>query len=207
MRRRSHTGLGFTDLLFNALLGFVVMFVLAFLLINPIAKSGAIDPKAEFLITLAWADGRREDVDLYVLDPAGNLVWFRSREAGLMHLDRDDLGQSNDVLEVAGQRIANPLNQEIVSIRGILPGEYVVNVHLYRDDGGQPVPATVKVEKLNPNVQLVFYGEVELVAPGDERTGVRFTLAPDGTVVDVNRLPKRIVPLGKMAGSPAGAGR
>jgi hypothetical protein len=84
MRRRSHIGLGFTNLLFNALLGFVVMFALAFLLINPIAKSGAIDPKAEFLITLAWANG----VDLYVEDPAGNLVWFRSREAGLMHLDR-----------------------------------------------------------------------------------------------------------------------
>jgi hypothetical protein len=36
---------------------------------------------------------------------------------------------------------------------------------------------------------------------------VRFTLAPDGTVVDVNRLPKRIVPLGKMSAGPAGAGR
>ena len=32
----------FTDLLFNALLGFVVMFVLAYLLINPIAKTGLL---------------------------------------------------------------------------------------------------------------------------------------------------------------------
>jgi hypothetical protein len=38
MRRRSEIGVGFTDLLFNALLGFVVMFVLAFLLINPIRQ-------------------------------------------------------------------------------------------------------------------------------------------------------------------------
>ena len=60
MRRPDHVGVAFTDLLFNALLGFVVMFVLAFLLINPIAKSGAIDPKAEFLITLTWPEGRRE---------------------------------------------------------------------------------------------------------------------------------------------------
>ena len=52
MRRSNHVGIGFTDLLFNALLGFVVMFVLAVLLINPIAKSGAVDAKAEFLITL-----------------------------------------------------------------------------------------------------------------------------------------------------------
>jgi hypothetical protein len=64
MRWSDHIGVGFTDLLFNALLDFVVMFLLAFLLINPVAKSGAIDSKAEFLITLSWPDGRLEDVDL-----------------------------------------------------------------------------------------------------------------------------------------------
>jgi hypothetical protein len=160
MVRRQRSELGFTDLLFNALLGFVVMFVIAFLLINPVAETGAVDNKAEFLITLTWPDGRMEDVDLYVEDPDGRLVWFRAREAGLMHLDRDDLGQSNDVIEVAGKKIVNPVNQEIVSIRGLAAGEYVVNVHLYRDDGGKPVPATVRVEKLNPRVELIFHGEV-----------------------------------------------
>jgi hypothetical protein len=199
MRRRSGIGLGFTDLLFNALLGFVVMFVLAFLLINPIAKTGAVDPKAEFLVTLTWPDGRPEDVDLYVADPAANLVWFRQREAGLMHLDRDDLGQRNDSIEVAGRRIANPLNQEVVAIRGIVPGEFVVNVHLYRAHGGGAVPATVKVEKLNPKVELVFYGTVTLRTQGDERTAVRFALGADGRVRDVNRLAKRIVPLRRIA--------
>lgn len=199
MRRSNHVGIGFTDLLFNALLGFVVMFVLAVLLINPIAKSGAIDPKAEFLITLSWPDGRREDVDLYVEDPAGRLVWFRSREAGLMHLDRDDLGERNDVIEVAGRRVLNPLNQEIVSIRGILPGEYVVNLHLYRADGDQSVPATVKIEKLNPQVQLVFYGPLTLTEQGDEQTAARFSLAADGRVRDLNQLPKPLVPLRRLA--------
>ena len=196
MRRSSPIGVGFTDLLFNALLGFVVMFVLAYLLINPIAKTGAVDAKAEFLITLTWPDGRREDVDLYVEDPAGNLVWFRTREAGLMHLDRDDLGRSNDVIRVAGREIVNPLNQEIVSIRGIQPGEYVVNLHLYRAQADQqPVPATVKVEKLNPRVEVVFYGEVALARPREERTAVRFKVAADGTVGDVNQLAKALVPL------------
>jgi hypothetical protein len=199
MRRHSEVGVGFTDLLFNALLGFVVMFVLAFILINPIARTGAVDPKAEFLITLAWPEGRAEDVDLYVRDPAGNLVWFRQREAGLMHLDRDDLGQRNDYVEVAGRKIVNPLNQEIVSVRGLVPGEFVVNVHLYRERGGEPVPATVKVEKLNPKVELVFYGTVMLAARGDERTAVRFALGADGRVRDVNRLALRLVPLKRIA--------
>ncbi len=199
MRRSDHVGVAFTDLLFNALLGFVVMFVLAFLLINPIARSGAIDPKAEFLITLSWPDGRREDVDLYVEDPAGRLVWFRSREAGLMHLDRDDLGERNDVIEVAGRRVLNPLNQEIVSIRGIMPGEYVVNLHLYRTDGDQPVPATVKIEKLNPKVELVFFGPLTLTAQGDEQTAARFSLGADGRVRDLSHLPKQLVPLRRVA--------
>ncbi len=205
MRRSDHIGVGFADLLFNALLGFVVMFVLAFLLINPVAKSGAIDPKAEFLITLNWPDGRLEDVDLYVEDPLGELVWFRNREAGLMHLDRDDLGQLNDAIEVAGRRVINPINQETVSIRGIVPGEYVVNLHLYRAAGAGPVPATVKVEKLNPSVQLVFYGPVALTEQGDERTAVRFLVGGDGRVLDVNQLPKSIVPLRRLAAGAPGA--
>ena len=196
-------GVGFTDLLFNALLGFAVMFVLAFLLINPVAKTGAVDSKAEFLITLSWPDGRREDVDLYVEDPDGHLVWFRTREAGLMHLDRDDLGRSNDVVRSAGREIVNPLNQEIVSIRGIQPGEYVVNLHLYRAaPEPEPVPAKIKVEKLNPKVEIVFYGEVVLGRPSEERTAVRFSVRTDGSVSGVNQLPKELVPLRYAASTP-----
>jgi hypothetical protein len=199
MRRSNHIGIAFTDLLFNALLGFVVMFVLAVLLINPIAQSGAVDSKAEFLITLTWPEGRREDVDLYVQDPAGEMVWFRSREAGLMHLDRDDLGERNDMIEVGGRQVVNPLNQEIVSIRGILPGEYVVNLHLYRGDGAQPVPASVKIEKLNPKVELVFFRPLTLIEQGHERTAARFSIGSDGRVRDVNQLSKQLVPLRRLA--------
>lgn len=199
MVRRNRSELGFTDLLFNALLGFVVMFVIAFLLINPIAETGAVDNKAEFLISLTWPDGRREDIDLYVADPDGRLVWFRSREAGLMHLDRDDLGLGNDVIEVAGKKIVSPVNQEVVSIRGIAPGEYVVNLHLYRDHQGKAVPVKVKVEKLNPKVQLVYYGDVTLIERGEERTAVRFSVTSTGEVRNVNRLAKAIVPFRRAA--------
>jgi hypothetical protein len=204
MRRSSAIGVGFTDLLFNALLGFVVMFVLAFLMVNPIAKSGAVDAKAEFLVTLSWPDGRSEDVDLYVEDPAGNLVWFRQREAGLMHLDRDDLGRSNDVIRIGGREVVHPLNQEVVSIRGIQPGEYVVNLHLYRAaPDPRPVPATIKVEKLNPRVEVVFFGEIVLERPSDERTAVRFSVRADGGVTGVNQLPKQLVPLRRAASAAA----
>lgn len=116
-----------------------------------------------------------------------------------MHLDRDDLGLGNDVMEVAGKKVVNPVNQEIVSIRGIASGEYVVNLHLYRDDRGQSVPVKVKVEKLNPKVELVYYGDVILKRRGDERTAVRFSVTSDGRVHDVNRLTKAIVPYRRTA--------
>ena len=206
MRRRSAQALGFTDLLFNGLLGFAVMFVLAYLMINPTAKTGAVDNKAEFLVTLSWPDGRREDVDLYVLDPDGNLVWYGRREAGLMHLDRDDLGRANDVVVVDGREVVNPLNQEIVAIRGILAGEYVVNVHLYRATReAAPVPVNVKVEKLNPSVSVVHYGGFELTRQSEERTAVRFTVRADGGVGDVNTLPRRLAPMRRAPAAGAGS--
>lgn len=205
MRRRDPQALGFTDLLFNGLLGFAVMFVLAYLMINPTAKTGAVDNKAEFLVTLSWPDGRRDDVDVYVLDPDGNLVWYGQREAGLMHLDRDDLGRTNDVVVVDGQEVVNPLNQEIVAIRGILPGEYVVNVHLYRAAGDGAVPIGLKVEKLNPSVSVVHYASFELTRQGEERTAVRFSVRADGGVGDVNTLPRRLVPLRRAPAAGAGS--
>ena len=108
-------------------------------------------------------------------------------------------------VEIAGQRVVNPLNQEVVSIRGVVPGEYVVNVHLYRADGDLPVLTKVKVEKLNPRVEVVFYGEVILGGEGDEQTAVRFSVRPDGGFADVNRLPRSIVPFRRLAaGAEAG---
>ena len=120
-----------------------------------------------------------------------------------MHLDRDDLGRSNDVIRVAGREIVHPLNQEIVSIRGIQPGEYVVYLHLYRAaPEARPVPATVKVEKLNPKVEVIFYGEIVLGRPSEERTAVRFSVHADGDVADVNELAKALVPLRGTARAP-----
>ena len=122
MQRRYHTNLPFLDLLFNVLIGFVFLFIVSFLLINPIAKRADIEVKAEFLITVFWPDNLEDDVDIYVEDPAGNLVWFKSREPGLMHLDRDDLGKRNDEVVTAAGTILFPENREIVTLRGIVPG-------------------------------------------------------------------------------------
>ena len=127
-----------------------ILGIVSFLLNNPVAKKADIIVKAEFLITVFWPDNLEDDVDIYVEDPAGNLVWFKSREPGLMHLDRDDLGKRNDEVTTAAGTILFPENREIVTLRGIVPGEYVVIVHCYFKVRGDPVPVTIQIDKINP---------------------------------------------------------
>ena len=183
----------FSDLLFNTLLIFVMLFAVAMMAMNPKAKTGVIDAKAEFIITVTWPDLNPNDIDTWVQDPGGNLVWFRAREAGMMHLDRDDRGLSNDTIVINGQKVVNPLNQEVVTIRGFAPGEYTVNVHYYETKDGQPVSVNVSVVKVNPRAEVVFYGTVTLQRKGDEATAARFTVERDGTVSAVNTLAKKLV--------------
>jgi len=184
----------FYDMLFNMLIAFVFCFIVALLAMNPRAlKAGDVPAKAEFIVTVSWPDYDPNDIDTWVQDPAGNLVWFRAREAGLMHLDRDDRGLTNDVIVVNGKQVVNPLNQEVVTIRGIAPGEFTVNAHYYESKDGLPVEVTVSVIKVNPRAEVVFYGNVTLARKGDEATAVRFTVLPDGAVTNVNTLPKTLV--------------
>jgi len=184
----------FYDMLFNMLIAFVFCFIVALLAMNPRAlKAGDIPAKAEFIITLSWPDYDPNDIDTWVQGPSGDLVWFRAREAALMHLDRDDRGLSNDTLSVNGRDIVNPLNQEVVTIRGIAPGEYVVNAHYYDSRNDKPVPVTVSVVKVNPRAEVVYYGQVTLQRKGDEITVVRFTVQRDGGVGQITTLAKKLV--------------
>jgi len=176
----------FTDLLFNALLGFVFMFVIAYMLINPQAKSGTVDVKAEYIITTNWPDYNPDDIDTYVEDPVGDIAWYHSKEAGLVHLDRDDRGSYRDTITVNGKKIMNPLNQETVTIRGIVPGEYTVNVVHYVANSTDPVPVSVKVERINPVAEVLYYDTVYLDHKGQEETVVRFTLDAEGNPSHVN---------------------
>lgn len=188
----------FTDLLFNALLTFTFLFLIALLLMNPTAKSGIINPKAEFMITVSWPDNIPDDIDTWVEGPKGQLIWFKRPQEGLMHLDRDDRGTVNDMQLVDGKEIINPLNQEIVSIRGRPPGEFIVNIHYYRSQTLEAVPVTVYLAEVNPTLKVLHYATTTLQGEGEERTAVRFTITPSGKVTQINTLQKSIVLGGKV---------
>ena len=195
----------FSALLFNSLKAITFMFFISFAMINKPADEGKIDPKAEMIITVTWPDNNPDDVDTYVMDPAGNIVWYNLREAGLMHLERDDRGMFKDVILLNNEEVSNPLNQETIAFRGLQDGEYVVNIVHYIANGSSPLPVEVKVEKLNPTVEVIFYQTLELRGTGDEVTAVRFTL--DGAeVTNVTNAPRSLVELTRAGGKAPGSG-
>ena len=183
----------FTDLLFNTLLGFAFMFAIAFMLISDPSEGGKVESKAEILISVRWPDNHPDDVDAIVESPEGDLVWYYNRDTGLMHLDRDDRGIFADKMNVNGALISNPINQETVTIRALQSGEYVVNLLHYQANYDEPLTVDVKVEKLNPEVELIYYGSHELEGVGDEETAVRFSVDSQKNISNVNQMPKRLL--------------
>jgi hypothetical protein len=180
-------------MLFKALQVIAFLFFIALLAIKTRDDEGKVDPRLEFLVTVSWPDKHPDDIDMFVQDPIGNMVWYRRRESGFMVLDRDDRGGLNDFIMVNGQKVPSPIRQEIVSIRGVVAGEYTVNVYHFAALTGQPVPVTVKVEKLNPKVQVVYYDTIEVDHGGTEKTAVRFVMDKAGAVVDVNHDNKSLL--------------
>src|SRR5882672_12153179 len=183
----------FSVMLFKALQVIAFLFFIALLAIRPEATDGKIDSKAEFIITMDWPDNHPDDLDMFVQDPVGNIAWYRRREAGFLVLDRDDRGGANDFIIVNGKKIPSPIREEIVTVRGIVPGEYTINVSHFQATTGQPVAASVKVQKLNPTAQVIFDNKLMLDHSGDEKTALRFRIDTEGKVIDVQQRPKSLL--------------
>jgi len=192
MKRNYHTNLAFLDLLFNTLLCFATLFCLAFILINPARQDKNSDINAGFIITVVWPASLDDDVDTYVSDPQNNLVAYMRREQGLMHLDRDDVGFKSDRIVTPSGVVEFKENREVVTLRGTLSGEYVVNVHCYFKVGPEPVPVTIQIDKINP-YSVVLRETVDLTNKGEEITVTRFSVNSNGKVINVNKLPKKLV--------------
>ena len=181
--------IGFTDLLFNILVGFAFLFIIAFLLIKPEAKKKDFERRAEFVVVMEWDNDASGDMDLYVEDPTNKQVSFRYHNHNFMHLDKDDLGAMNDtVINADGSRTTIAINREVVTIRGIIKGEYTVNGHYYsvrspKINQKKPV-ITVRVElhKVNPYT-IAWVGEKTFTHRGQEETFLRFRLDQEGKLL------------------------
>ena len=182
----------FTDLLFNILLGFTFLFFITILFINPISKLGNVNLKAEYIITVDWQDNLPDDVDIWVQDPNGEIVSYLKKDAGWLHLDRDDQGIINDVVIINNKEVIYPINKEVVTLRGIIPGEYIVNLYLYEHKSKEPVEAKIIIEKVNPSLKLVYFNNTVLETKDTEITIARFNLDAEGDFT-IGSLQKEIL--------------
>ena len=196
---RYKSTIAFTDLLFNILVGFAFLFIVAFLLIKPEAKKQDFERKAEFVVVMEWGKLAHGDLDLYVQDPTGAQCSFRLPVANFMHLDKDDLGASNDTVTNAdGSTTTVRINREVITIRGIIEGEYIINAHYYsmrlwadtrpgeerkKDTKRGDTVVKIELHKVNP-YSVLWSGEKTFTEKGQEETYLRFRLDRDGNLLE-----------------------
>jgi hypothetical protein len=160
----------------------------AFILIKPESKKKDFERRAEYIVVLEWDKGVPDDLDLYVRDPLGGLVSFRHPRVNFSHLDKDDLGSRNDsVIMSDGTLKTIPINREVVTIRGIIPGEWIINAHYYSSYNlirtkDRALNVKVELHKVNPYSILGIW-EKKYYRKGQEETFVRFTIDTKGKMI------------------------
>ena len=171
----------FRDLIMLTLSGFVTV---AILLLPHIGESKAkaatelLEPPGNVIVEVRWPDQLDSDVDLWVQAPGDIPVGYSNKGGAIFNLLRDDLGRRADATE---------MNYEVSYSRGIPPGEYVVNVHLYRNAAGvSPIPVTVVASvksSQTESARQLLSTKVALTREGQELTVFRFKLDAAGQLV------------------------
>jgi hypothetical protein len=167
-------GTVFRDFTMLMVLGFVAMVIWLLPHINPPETAADYTPPGNVVVAIHWPEGDI-DVDLWVMGPGQSApVGYSNKNSELFNLLRDDLG-APDIER----------NYENAYSRGIVAGEYIVNVHCYRCPDA-PVPVDVEVhlsrEDVDKGMVPVATTTVELERSGQERTALRFRLDAEGEV-------------------------
>lgn len=152
-------------------------------------KNQGIQHKAEFIITMTWDKKDVNDMDLWLKDPNGNIIYYKDKKSNAMFLDRDDLGQGNDKIVINGQEKIIEINQEIISIRAIVPGRWILAVHFYKrydkNPPGTKIPVEIQMSKMNPEVKIVFNETREMSYTWQETTVAIFDMTADGKIENI----------------------
>ena len=174
------SGTVFRDVVMLALAGFVVLVIMLLPHLNPpgTKTADATTPPGNVIIEVRWPDETDADVDLWVQAPGDVPVGYSNKGGAVFNLLRDDLGKRADV---------TGLNYETSYSRGILPGEYAVNLHLYRNpSNAYPVPVTVVTsvkQGADDAARQLLASKVLLAREGEEMTVYRFGLSAAGALV------------------------
>ncbi|GEO36651.1 hypothetical protein SAE02_07990 [Skermanella aerolata] len=183
-------GTVFRDVITLALCGFVAVVILLLPHLNPKQEAKAAVASTvpgNVMIEARWADELDSDIDLWVQAPGDVPVGYSNKSGVIFNLLRDDLGRNADPTQ---------LNYEVTYSRGVPPGEYAVNLHMYRNKSKvSPVKVTVVTSVKKPNsesAKQILTSSVDLMVENQETTVYRFKLTEAGELVpgSVNSLPK-----------------
>lgn len=187
----------FIDLLINVLTGIVFLFMITTLLIqNKTKEDPGVKKDAQYVINISWNSDINCDVDLWVQDPRNRVVSYQSKDVGVMNLERDDQGWTNDVVIMQNndQTIQQLDNSETWVLRGKMAGKFTVNLHLYSCTiEGRPlqlgevidIPVKVELVRLNPDLKKKVEGTYTLHQVWEEITIFNFVLDGNNEVVDM----------------------
>jgi len=141
-------------------------------------ESTEIQAPGNVIVEISWDKDRNVDLDLWAQAPGDTPVGYSAKSGKIFNLLRDDLGKQNDLTDV---------NLENVYSRGIPEGEYTVNVHFFRNDGGGPIEVTVVVrtkENADAPARQIVATKLTMLSVGQELTAFRFKLTKKGALVD-----------------------
>lgn len=143
-----------------------------------------------YAITQTTPDGNPNDVDLYVRDPKGLVAYFASQSVDLMNLEFDVIP---GVTDTEGNNLqGDKCDCERTIIRGIIPGEYVVDTDMYDFQRHKPEQVTLALWSLG-SAQPIVQKTVTLFGNGSWKTGFRFTLNAAGKVTNISTVPLNII--------------
>lgn len=182
MTRRRNPGNAFvvyTDamtMLFAWAMMIVCMLLISAHLVVQNSNSAPEKHVGEYLVTLTWDNNRDIDLDLWLRDPSKHVIYYGNREAQNISLDRDSRGfLSNGEMHTD--------NREVISIRAIIPGDYLVAVGYYSgNDPDMAIDATLRVIKINPEYTEIITEKVHLNFIKESKNVVAFHISENGSV-------------------------
>lgn len=127
----------------------------------------------DIAVEAVWPKEMDVDVDLWVKAPSDQMAVGYSRRADIQSsYVRDDVGHRGD---------PSDLNFETSFIRGLVPGRYIVNLHLYSARGVPSIPVKVVAYfAAGSGGTPIAKREVILTENGEERTAFSFVVGQDG---------------------------
>lgn len=157
---------GVNRLFYDIMLLIAATFALILILVLPHLNEGEekqfdVETPGAIIVRIVWDKTHNTDIDLWLKTPDNGAIklipiFYAEKHNRFASLLRDDLGHTGDAFEV---------NDEWAVVRGLVDGEFVINVHFFADKRAGEIQGTIGSEDVYVQV-IYFKGESKTVAEG-----------------------------------------